>query len=45
MASIADPEADLAELAQPLRKAAEALRRLPANDARFREQLGVMRYK
>ena len=39
MASIADPGLDLAELGQRLRKAAEALRHLPAERARFRETM------
>jgi hypothetical protein len=45
MASIADPGADLVELAQRLCKAAEALRRLPANHARFREQVENVRHE
>lgn len=43
MTSSAEPEADLVELAQRLREAAKALRRLPAHHARFREQLEDVR--
>ena len=45
MASSAETEADLVELAQRLREAAEALRHLPAHHARFREQLEDMRHE
>jgi hypothetical protein len=45
MASSAETEADLVELAQRLREAAEALRRLPALHARFREQLDDVRHE
>ena len=45
MASITEPKADLAELAERLRSAAHVLRSLPANHPRLCEELEALREK
>ncbi len=43
MASITEPRADLAKLAERLRSAADVLKSLPADHPRFAEELEALR--